>query len=159
MPVLAGPIDPDFIEQPIKGNTGTELDAIAIAVTFGRRRSRLYQQTNKGGHVPNSRLTHLPVLAGVLDPDFTKRRINGRVPNSTHPKFPVLAGVVVTDFIKKHQAAPCTEIEANAISSKSGSRMPRFYQKPNKGAARTELEEKRSPVLPGFVDPDFTKNT
>ena len=45
MPVLAGILDPDFIDKPIKR-----------------------------GRVPHWRLTHLPVLAGVLGPYFNKNQ-------------------------------------------------------------------------------------
>ena len=48
MPVLAGNIDPDFTENPIKGKL-----------------------------VQISTQTHLPVLAGILDPDFIEKPING----------------------------------------------------------------------------------
>ena len=43
----------------------------------------------------------MPVLAGIVDPDCTKKPIKGRVPDSRVTLHPVLDGILDPDFIKK----------------------------------------------------------
>ena len=77
--------------------------------------------------------THLPALAGALDPDFIEKTIKG---------------------------AAGTELEANTLAGTSGRPRSRPYRKTNKGDERVpRSRQTHFPVLVGFVATDFIEKT
>ena len=80
----------------------TEIEANALPGTsrVGSKQT-LTDAPLKATETPKSSLTHLPVLAGLLDPDFIKKPLKAsRCPNSRITRFPVLAGRPYPGFIK-----------------------------------------------------------
>ena len=83
------------------GDVGTELEANTLPVLAGALEPEFIESPIKRARVPNSTQTHFPAPAGLVETDFIKKLIKGApVPNSRQTHWPVLASVVDTDFIK-----------------------------------------------------------
>ena len=110
--------------------------------------------------MPDSRLSHLPVLAGILDPDFTKKTNRGRT--GTEIEAIALPGTSGKSgsrlYPKTNKGGDGTELGEKTLAGTSGRPRSRLYQKPIKGHPVPNSMKTHWPVLAGVEDAEFAKN-